>query len=114
MVPPKGCMALANLSSVIFEAMQEPEERTGHRGRADDPLGGVDVSLAVGVDVDDGKPAQVDDEILLQALHLLIRRPPGLPPGCHRSQNCCAAPYRSGLRPCSQRYGVLLKGRSSR
>jgi len=32
---------------------------------------------------------------------------------CHRSRNCRAAPYRSGLRPCSQRYGVLLKGRWS-
>src|SRR5690349_10796789 len=60
------------------EAEQEPEERTGHRRRADDPLGCVDVSLAVGVDVDDGKSAQVDDEVLLQALHLLIRLPRGL------------------------------------
>src|SRR5690348_8934762 len=43
-----------------------PAARSGH----------FDVSLLA---QDDGKPAQVDDEILLQALHLLIRLPPGLP-----------------------------------
>src|SRR5581483_6664379 len=42
-------------------------------GPADYPLRCVNVGLAVSVDVDDGEPAQVDDEITVQALHLLVR-----------------------------------------
>jgi hypothetical protein len=57
---------------------QEAKEGTVRCGPTDDPLGCVDVSLAVGVDVDDGQSAQLDDEILLQALHLFVRLPSGL------------------------------------
>jgi hypothetical protein len=57
---------------------QEAKEGTVRCGPTDDPLGCVDVSLAVGVDVDDGQSAQLDDEIPLQALHLFVRLPSGL------------------------------------
>lgn len=60
------------------QAEQETEEGTVSCGRTDDPLGCVDVRLALGVDVDDGQSAQLDDEILLQALHLFVRLPSGL------------------------------------
>jgi hypothetical protein len=65
--------------------------------------GCVDVSLAVGVDVDDGKSAQLDDEIQLQALYLLVRLPSALRvlvPDHDQIRHLPAPPSVVKARPC--------------
>ena len=75
LLSPNTNVQLANLSSVILAAMITTAECPGS-SRCSTRL--RDVSLAVGVHLDDGKSPQFDDEVLLQPLHLLVRLPSAL------------------------------------